>query len=211
VFSAGLADQHEVAIGIASGVACILAYSLPRVLLSARASGCTRQIEKGIPDALDMISMAVSGGIPIESAVARVAQQLSRTHRRLGQELQIVARQAHTGSVEQAFADLGKRLSLPEVAAWCALMAQSRRLGGKIVDALAEYANRIRQDRKNRAERSGNTASIKLLLPVVMCLSPPIAIMLIGPALLDFRDFINRKQTPTEVVEQLRESTEQPL
>jgi len=60
-----------------------------------------------------------------------------------------------------------------------------------------------RQNRKARAEQSGNTASIKLLLPTVLCLAPPVFILLIGPAALDFRDFINRERDESsQLVEQ---------
>jgi tight adherence protein C len=49
--------------------------------------------------------------------------------------------------------------------------------------------------RRQRAEQAGNLASIKLLLPVVLCLAPPIFILLIGPAVLDFREFHQREKT----------------
>ncbi|MCA9187695.1 MAG: type II secretion system F family protein [Pirellulaceae bacterium] len=192
VFAAGIADGRELWFGTGGVVVCVLTYAVPRVALSASAQRRKNQIEKGIPDALDMIAMSVAGGTPVNAAVRSIARQFHRSHPSLAEELRIVARQADSGSVEQAFAGFARRVELPEVAAWCALMAQSHRLGGRIVDSLNDYANRIRRDRQNRAERAGNTASIKLLLPVVLCLSPPIAIMLIGPAILDFRDFLNR-------------------
>jgi tight adherence protein C len=202
----GLADRQPVPFAISSCLLCIAAYSVPRVVLSARAARCIGQIEKGIPDALDIMAMAVAGGIPLEAAVARTARQLAKSNRRLADELSIVARQAAIGSVERAFTAFGSRVDVPEVSAWCALMAQSRRLGGRLVDSLNDYANRVRDDRRNRAERQGNTASIKLLLPVITCLSPPIAIMLIGPALLDLRDFVNRRQSEEATVVRSAES-----
>jgi len=48
--------------------------------------------------------------------------------------------------------------------------------------------------RRQRVEKAGATASVELLLPVVLFLVPPVFIVLIGPGLLDFRDFILREQ-----------------
>ena len=63
-----------------------------------------------------------------------------------------------------------------------------------MVDALIEFSNRIREDRRRQAEHVGNTATIKLLVPVVTCLAPPVFILLIGPAVLDLREFITRER-----------------
>jgi len=58
----------------------------------------------------------------------------------------------------------------------------------------------MRHNRKTRAEQAGNTASVKLLLPTVLCLAPPVFILLIGPATLDFRDFINREREESSLL-----------
>ncbi|MCA9264606.1 MAG: type II secretion system F family protein [Planctomycetales bacterium] len=200
LFALGLADGRELWVGAAGLVTVTVVFAVPGLVLTGAASRRTQQIEKAVPDALDMMALSIAGGIPLDHSVRTVAKQLSRTHRALARELEMIARQCESGSIDQAFASFAKRIDLPEVAAWCSLMQQGHRLGGRMVVALTDYANRIRLDRKNRAERSGNTASIKLLLPVVLCLTPPIAVMLIGPAILDFRDFINReKGTTTQV------------
>ena len=136
-----------------------------------------------------------------------MSSELHDTHKSLASELRIISHQTKSGSHDQAFANFADRIDLPEVVSLCAIMRQSQRLGGKLVGALTSYANRIRDDRKRRAEQAGNTASIKLLLPVVICLAPPIFILLIGPAILDLRDFINReKDGSVELIERVNSS-----
>jgi len=184
-------------------VATIFAYGLPRLILSSIASRRRQGIENAFPDALDMIAMSVEGGLPLQEAMRRVSDEFRPAHRALSKELLIISRQTDTGSVEQAMASFAERIDMPEIGAWAALMSQSQRLGGKMAGSLLECADRMRQNRKTRAERSGNTASIKLLLPTVLCLAPPVFILLIGPAALDFRDFINRERVQSiELVEQ---------
>jgi len=172
----------------------ILVYGIPRIVLSGRATRRTRKIENALPDALDMLAMSVEGGLPLPRSLKRVSHELGPTHPDLAQELRIIARQSETGSFEQAMVNFGKRLTLPDVMAWSAMMQQTHRFGGNVVGSLRTYADRIRHNRKQRAERAGNLASLKLLLPIVLCLTPPVFIVLIGPGLLDFRDFIIREQ-----------------
>lgn len=184
-------------------IATIFAYGIPRLILSSIASRRRRGIENAFPDALDMIAMSVEGGLPIQDAVRRVSDEFRPTHRALSKELLIIARQTNTGSVEQAMSSFAERVDMPEIGAWAALMSQSQRLGGKMAGALLQCADRMRHNRKTRAEQAGNTASIKLLLPTVLCLAPPVFILLIGPAALDFRDFINRERDESsQLVEQ---------
>lgn len=182
-------------IGIAIGLTLIASiYSLPRLILVSRGKKRIQRIEKAIPDALDMIVMAMTSGLPLNRALDRVANELKLTYRDLAKELQIVAHQSNTFSLEAAFEGFAKRIELPEIVSLSTLIGQSQKLGGKLANSLSDYSKRIRRDRQRRAEQAGNTASIKLLLPVVLCLAPPIFILLVGPALLDFRNFINRER-----------------
>ena len=209
LFAIGIADGLEIYFAIGGSIACVFVYSLPRVVVSSTAKKRSQAIEKATPDALDMIAITCASGMPLSSSIGRVAEQMHKSHPDLATELKIIYRQCQSGSIDQAFSSFAKRIDLPEIVAWSSLMRQSQRLGGTIVDALSDYANRIREDRKNRMENAGNAASIKLLLPVVLCLAPPIGILLIGPALLDFRDFMKREgDTRAKVVEQLNSQRE---
>ncbi len=198
-----IAPAYKIYILIGGLVATIFAYGLPRLILSSIASRRRRGIENAFPDALDMIAMSVEGGLPIQDAVRRVSDEFKLTHRALSKELLIISRQTDTGSVQQAMSSFAERIDMPEIGAWAALMSQSQRLGGKVAGSLLQCADRMRHNRKTRAEQAGNTASIKLLLPTVLCLAPPVFILLIGPAALDFRDFMNRERDEsTQLVEQ---------
>jgi tight adherence protein C len=205
VFVAEVFPGEEWVVGSVGLTLSVFCYSLPRILLSTRAKVRSKKIERALPDALDMISMSVEGGVPIQRAINLVADEFESTHRPLARELKIVSRQTETGSLPHALAQFSKRLDSPEVVGWAAMLEQSQRLGVGVVDSMREYADRIRELRKQKAEQVGQTATIKLLLPVVLCLGPPIFILLIGPAILDLRDFINRERgAATELVQQAK-------
>lgn len=184
-----------------AGGGLIAIFGLPRVLLSSLASTRKKKIENSLPDALDMIAMSVEGGLPLERSLNRVAKEVSDTHIALSGELRIIARQSQAGSFESAIKNFGKRTSIADVAAWSAIVRQNQQTGGDVVGSLRDYADRMRANRRQRLEKAGATASVKLLLPVVLFLAPPVFIVLIGPGLLDFRDFILREQdSQSEVI-----------
>lgn len=193
--------SRQLEILIIGAATLILVYGVPRIILSSKATKRTRRIEHALPDALDMIAMSVEGGLPMPQSLHRVSQKLTQTHPDLAQELKIIGRQSETGTFDQAMISFGNRITLPDLAAWSAMMQQSHKLGGNVVDRLRAYADRIRHKRKQRAEQSGNMASVKLLLPIVFCLTPPVFIVLIGPGILEFRDFIVQGQQTENRIE----------
>ena len=186
-------------IGIPLAAAALI-YGLPRLLLSSRANQRSIRIQNDLPDALDMMTMMMAGGLTMEHSLNRVIGEFESTHPALATELSIVARQSEAGSFNDALMSFANRLALPDVTTLTTLMRQSNRLGGKIVDALREYADTMRRIRQQKAEENGNKASIKLLLPVILCLAPPIYILLLGPAVLELRDFVARENRPGGVL-----------
>ena len=198
LFAIGIADEREHVLGIAAIVVSLFAYSLPRLALSGKASRRKQEIEKAIPDAMDMIAMSIQGGLTLSVAIGQVARRMQHIYPALSKELSIVFQQTQSGAAEEAYDSLSERIEIPEVATWCAMMKQSQKLGGGLAQSLRDYSSRLRIDRESRAERNGNTASLKLLLPVVLCLAPPIAVILVGPAVIDLRDFINREKGTTQ-------------
>lgn len=189
----------------------IITYSLPTIFLGLRANRRVRRIQVALPDSLDMVAMAVEGGLPVRRAFDLVASEFESTHRDLSKELMIVSRQTETASLSTALSLFSERMDEPELAAWSTLMLQSQRLGVGIVDSMKDYANRIRETRQQSAEKRGQLMTLQLLLPVILCLVPPIFIFLVGPAVIDLRDFIKRqKQTPTELIQTANSPTSSP-
>ena len=185
---------------ILGGAVLLLVYSLPRVVLSSQAKSRSKRINVALPDALDMITMTMSGGVPMQRAVERVGRELRDTHPDLACELKIMHYQAETGSLEQALKEFANRVDVPEVTALSALVRQAERLGGNVAGAFRDFADSVRRTRRQRAEEQGNKSSVKLLFPVVLCLAPPIYILLLGPAAMELKNFVNRENLPGGVL-----------
>ncbi len=183
-------------------VIAVMFYSVPRLLLHAQASGRMQRIQYALPDAIDMITMSMTGGLPLVQALEHVSRELDTTHRDLGCELTIVRRQMEAGSLDQALRQFAERVDIADVQSLAALIGQTERLGANIGAAFHEYSDSIRRSMRQSAEERGNRASVKLLLPIVFCLAPPVYILLLSPALLELRKFVIEQNEPGGVLVQ---------
>jgi len=174
-------------------VGLIFLYGVPRLWLQSVASKRVMRLQLGLPDALDMLTMCLSGGLPLQPSLERVSGELRETHPDFSQELDIIRRHADAHTLEYALTRFSDRIDLPETKSLAALITHTERLGTNVAGALRDYADGIRRNHRQRAEERGNRTSVKLLLPVVLCLAPPIYILLLAPALLELRGFMIRE------------------
>lgn len=173
-----------------------VAWALPRLILRGRGNKRVDRIERGLPDALDMMSMCMSGGITLQHSLVRVSREIFPAHPDLAVELLVVHQQAELTSLEQSFRQLAKRLDSRDVNALCSLVIQGLELGTSMVDAIREYADDVRLRRRQDADERAAKASVKLLFPIILLLLPSVFIILWGPAILEMIDFFRTFEVP---------------
>lgn len=169
--------------------AAALAYVLPWLFLKSQVRARLDRIRRGLPDAFDMLTMCLSGGLGINDSLANVSREIYSAHPDLGTELEIVRRQAEMGSLGEAFRQFAERIDIPETVALKGLIQQTERLGSNVVQAVKDFADDIRTRQRQTADERASKAGIKLLFPLVLCLAPATLIILWGPALLELRNF----------------------
>ena len=169
----------------------LVMWSLPPLFVSSKASERIIDIERGLPDVLDMLNMAVSQGLTVPASLRRISGEISGVHPALSQELSIVNQQAHVGSLDYALRGFSQRIDSPEVASFTALLAQSESTGTSIAKALKEYSDSMRSSLRERADAQANAASFKLLFPTTLCLMPSVFLFLMGPAIVDMNNFFD--------------------
>jgi tight adherence protein C len=167
-------------------VATLLGYSLPRIYITMVARTRAREISRGLPVAIDLLTLCLTAGQNILTSLEQTARELSLSHPALSEELQIVEQQTRLHSLEQALQQLADRVHVPEVRNLALLLIQSERLGTDTASTLLEYSANLRTSIRQRAEARASRASFWLLFPSVFCLFVSAAIILIGPSYLEF-------------------------
>ncbi len=181
-------------------VFAILIFAMPRLVLQGQARRRVTNIQGALPDGLDMLNMCMTGGLSLQMAFERVTGEIRSAHRDLATEFDIIRRHSETHTMERALDLFAERIDTPEVKSLAAVTSQSVRLGSNVGTALQEYADSMRTTQRQRAEERGNRRSVAMLFPVALCLAPPVYILLLGPAVLELRDFATRENRPGGVL-----------
>ena len=164
-------------------------WAVPKLYVQMQASERKREIERSMPDMLDLLNMCVSQGMTLPAALDRVSREIKPVYPALSQELAIVTEQARVGTLEQAIQNLADRLDIPELRSFTSLLIQTERMGTSVSEALADHSDSIRTGLRHRADKAANTAAFKLLFPTTLFLMPAVLLFLLGPAIVDLTDF----------------------
>ena len=169
----------------------LFAWAVPRMYIQGRGAERKSQIERAMPDMLDMLNMCVSQGLTIPASLRRIAVDLKPVYPDLASELGMVVHQGEVGSMTVALNNFGDRMDVPEVDSFVSLMTQAEKMGTNVSDALTEYSNTMRESLRQRTDEKANNASFKLMFPTVLLMMPAVFLFLMGPAILELDQFFN--------------------
>lgn len=185
-------ERQDMVLRVLGGGALLaaLAWAVPRVILRGVVARRLHRIAYGLPYALDMITMCTAGGITLRDALVHVGKEIYMGHPDLAIELVILRQHAELNSLDFALRQFSERIDIPEITAVAALVAHTHRLGVNAAAALQEYADIIRQKWRQEADERANSASVKLLFPLALCLMPSAMMLLWGPAAIELTKFL---------------------
>lgn len=189
-----------------------LAFGLPRLVLKARANARAHRIQIGLPDALDVISMSVSAGLPMRESLKHVGREIRMSYPDLATEFEIIQRQADASSIGHAFEKFAERTCATDIKTLATIVGQTEKLGTHVDQAIEDYAAHIRRASRQRAEEHANKVSVKMIFPILFCLMPPVFILLLGGPILELRDyFTGRDGNIRQLLEEANSDPNSPL
>jgi tight adherence protein C len=127
-------------------------------------------IERTLPDFLDVLAVVVSAGLGFRQAMERVSEKYQGPW---SDELRITLRQMDMGvSRREAFAQLRRRNDSEQVSMFVSALQQGEELGAPIVDTLIQIANDMRRTDAQNARRKAAKAVPKSTLIVTSVMLP---------------------------------------
>ncbi len=160
-------------------------YLLPDMWLTRAVKKRQKRIQKGIPDAIDLLVICVEAGLGLDQAILRVGQELAISYPEMFEEFSQINLEQRAGKARMdAWQGLADRTKLQEFEALVTMLQQTDRFGTPIVRALSRYSEEIRTQRRHRAEEAAAKTKIKILFPLVLFIFPCLFIVLLGPAIL---------------------------
>lgn len=173
-------------------ILAVLGWAVPRVLLRSKGEARLQRIRQALPNALDMLTMCMTGGLSVSDSLQHVSRELYTAHPDLAIELLFVQRQAEMSSLPDALRQFALRVDADEIVSMSALVGQGQRLGTGMVSSIHDYADAIRHRWRYMADEQAGKAAVKLLLPIVFLLLPSVFIFLWGPSVLELWTFFQQ-------------------
>jgi tight adherence protein C len=168
--------------GIALAVGAILGYYLPVLWLKQKVDARRADIRKGLPDAMDLLVIAVDAGLGFDAALARVTDKYKNA---LSDEFAKVLREVSLGRPRlEAMDEMGRSSGVDDLHNFIQAVIQSEQFGTGIGKILRIQADEMRRKRRQRAQELAAQATLKMLLPMVGCIFPTLWLVLLGPAAL---------------------------
>ncbi|OGN93473.1 MAG: hypothetical protein A2Z71_04440 [Chloroflexi bacterium RBG_13_50_21] len=167
----------------------ILMYFFPKVWLQSRVTNRQNKVRRGLPDALDMLSVCATAGLGFDQSLQRVSEYWDTP---IGREFGRVINEMEMGlSRRDALRNLSDRLEIREVASFVALILQTEQMGMSISDTLHAQADQMRIERRFRAQEQAQKAPIKMLIPMAVLIFPALLAVILGPAVPTLLEVFN--------------------
>lgn len=167
-------------------------YVLPGWWVSRKAKARQHAMVIGLPDALDLMVVCVEAGLGVNAALARIAQEFSRSNPTTSAEFEMVNLETRAGkSTTDALRGLAERTGVSEIGSLVSMLIQTERFGTSLADTLRVHADAMRTQRLQRAEELAGKAPLKMMFPMVLIFIATMMIS-IGPGMLELSDFFSR-------------------
>jgi tight adherence protein C len=174
VFSHSL-DMQDLAIG---GVMIVCGYMAPNVLLDRAIAKRKKQIQRALPDMLDMISTTVEAGTALGAALKIGADAVPGV---LAEEMRSALSDIRLGRPRaEALAAMAMRVEQPDLTMLVTAINQVDRIGGNIGHVLDELAEDARDSRMMRAEEIATALPVKLIFPLGLFMLPALMVVIFG-------------------------------
>jgi tight adherence protein C len=178
----GFLLQSTVYLVLALAIGAILGYYLPTLWLKQKVDARRLEIQKGLPDAMDLLVIAVDAGLGFDAALARVTDKYKNA---LSDEFAKVLREVNLGRPRlEAMDEMGRSSGVEDLHNFIQAVIQSEQFGTGIGKILRIQADEMRRKRRQRAQEKAAQATLKMMLPMVGCIFPTLWIVLLGPAVL---------------------------
>lgn len=169
---------------VAAGL--VVGFFAPNLYLYQKAYDRSAQIQRDLPDAIDLMTISVESGLGFDAAV----QQVSRnTEGPLADEFSRVLREMQIGQGRAAaLRAMSDRTNVADLKSFVSSMVQADSFGVPIGQVLRVQSSEMRVKRRQRAEEKAQQVPVKITVPLIFCILPTLFVAVMGPAVISIMD-----------------------
>ncbi|MBX3018237.1 MAG: type II secretion system F family protein [Bdellovibrionaceae bacterium] len=166
-------------------VAIALGWQFPDMYAKSQKKKRELSARADLPFFADLLALSTEAGLDFISAMQRIVDKAEGSV--LGDELGIVLKDIKLGASRMdALRGLAKRLDIPEIMSFVAVLVDADATGASISQVLKDQSVQIRLERFVRAEKAGARASQLMLIPLIFFILPAVFIVVFGPVIVNF-------------------------
>ena len=167
----------------------VLSYKAPDLYLDNKIKKRSLAIQKGLPDAPDLLVICAEAGLTVDAAFNRVARELGKAYPELGDEFTLTAIElGFLAERRQAFENFASRVKLDAVKGVVTTMVQTEKYGTPLASALRVLSSEFRNERMMRAEEKAARLPAIMTIPLILFILPTLFIVILGPAACSIAD-----------------------
>jgi tight adherence protein C len=157
---------------------------IPSSILHRRAATRLDEIERTLPELIDLLVVTVEAGLGFSSALKTAA---ARVDGPLGEELRLTLQENNLGlSMQEALSNMLDRTRTPSMRSFVRSVLQGETLGVSIGSIMRNLAIEMRKRRYAAAEEKAHKAPVKMMFPLIFLIFPSMFIVLLFPAAYSF-------------------------
>ena len=170
----------------------MLGYIVPGQYLSFCVRRRQHAVEKGLPNALDLLVVCVESGLGLDQAIIQVAKELQFAYPEICEEFSLMNLEMRAGKRRvEALHNLAERTGVEELKKLVAVLIQTDKFGTSIAQSLRGHSDYMRVMARQRAEERAAKLAVKLVFPIFFCVLPSLFVVTIGPVMTKLiRDLI---------------------
>lgn len=176
-----IVGKREIVQGLGfTALFAIIGFAYPDLWIRGRIKSRQKGVFRGMPDALDLLTICVEAGLGFDAAMSKVHEKWDND---LSLELGRVLQEIRLGKLRrEALRDMAERLDVAEMTSFVAAVIQSEQLGVSMAKVLRIQSDQMRVRRRQMAEEEAHRAPIKMVFPIAILIFPSLLIILLGPA-----------------------------
>ena len=183
--SAGLAGWLVVLGTIAAPV---LGWKLPTMIVDSRGRKRRDQIERTLPDLIDLLVVTLEAGLSFPQSLRLAATKIKEP---LSSEVRLTLQEQNMGlTLVEALENLLARVNTPGVRMFARSIAQGETMGVSTGHIMRNLALEMRKRQRAYAEERAQKAPIKILFPILFLIMPSLFIVILLPVFIRIAEAI---------------------
>jgi|SRR5215208_1866791 len=155
-------------------------FILPRAILKRRIETRYEEIDRQLPDLVDILVVTVESGLTLSRSLQVASERITAP---LGGELRLTLQEQEMGrGTNEALQAMLERCDTASMRSFVRSVTQGETLGVSIGEIMRNLAHEMRTRRRQAAETRAHKAPVKILFPLILLIFPALFLVLLYPA-----------------------------